>query len=231
MTAIRVRLRGEIEQQQRRFKRRLGSQGRSTVAAKVAVATTVVVAALYAVHQPGQVEFTSPPNPWHIDAAEVTVSGNVGNGAVGKLGLMVGDERHQVDVIDGTFSATLPIQPGQNTIRPVAEALGLSIDNHSDSLIVHSVKHPGPVRIVTPGSGATVFQSEVTVTGTVSLSAEVRQPRLRHITLEVNHHPHRVELVDGRFIESVNLQPGVNTIRTRWRLAGIRIELTNDYAG
>lgn len=188
----------------------------------IAVTATVV----YATHQPGRVEFTTPRHESYTDAVGVTVSGRISNAAVRSISLTLNGKRipDDVNVDAGEFTTRILLADGRNEIRTLSSNAGVHLLNHSKPLVVHSVEHPGPNRIDVPPNHEVVTSESTPVSGTLVLSDVVADSQLKQIGLRVRGTALNGEtmerivpaIVRGNRFESqtpVPLFPGINRIR------------------
>lgn len=187
---------------------------------KAVIATSAVV---YAVNQPGSVDFTSPESDIVTDGTAIEIVGRISRAGVHKIGLDVNGTVIDVPVGDGSFQKRVPLAPGRNLVRPVSNELGVHVVNHTDSLTIHAVENPGPISFSSPTIGSIVGSKLVTVSGKVELAAGVQEHQLRTIGLAVTNKQAPLQRrktvwsadvgAGGHFTAEVELEPGKNVIR------------------
>ncbi len=146
------------------------------------------------------VKISSPEDGAELTESPVTVTGTVSNASAA---VKVNDVEAEV-AEDGTFTAQVELTEGENTIAAKA---ALNDAEGTDSITVtYTAPAPAPtlaVEITSPIDGATVTDSAVTVTGTVSdAEADVKVKDVDAAVAE-----------DGTFTAQLTLVPGANTIK------------------
>ena len=143
--------------------------------------------------QPLALEITSPPNKAEVTAALVTVSGIVSS----PLATVMVNGREVETAEDGTFSTSVELEYGENTIT-----VNAAVGGQEPVTKTVTVTRILVLEITSPQDKVEVTESPIAVTGTVS------DPSAR-----VTVNGREVETAeDGTFSTSVELEYGENTI-------------------
>lgn len=184
-----------------------------TLAAKAMMTAVVVITVVYTINQPGKIRFSTPVHESYTDAKTLSVSGTVANATVDEIGLRLLNHVYQARIKESKFAVEVKLAAGRNEIFPLSNNAGVHLVNHSQSLVIHSVENPGPVRIELPPSNQPVFTETVQISGTVGLSAHVSNHALRTIGITGGKEQVVADVVDGQFEVTVQLKLGENILR------------------
>ena len=152
------------------------------------------------------VSILSPANFSFINVAPIIVSGTVGdpeatvkiNGIAATVG-------------SGSFSASVPLHEGLNTITAVATNSGGTISTSSIQTSLDTT--PPKLAITSPGDGSATTEGQVTVTGTVNdivvgtVNDEQARVTVNGVDAQVSNR--------SFLVPNIPLEPGPNTIQVR----------------
>ena len=200
---------------------------RETLAAKpLLVGLVTVYAIAYSINQPGEVTFDPVQSPTYQDTQ--LVSGKIDRAAVSRIGLDVNGTVTRVDVDNGVFSTTVPLELGDNTIRPVAVIAGSKVSQNTQPLVLrretrNTVKFSGlqcellaQLRDSIPYSGAEIpvshFDNGDLSSTTAIISGESDAEDGQPVELRLGDALITTSVYDGEFSVEVELAPGENNL-------------------
>lgn len=161
--------------------------------------TTISRTVIYDTEAPS-LSVTSPADGYCTTSSSVTVSGTVSDSQSGVAGVTVNGT--EVTISGGTFSKSVTLSPGSNTITVIAtDRAGRTktVTRH----VIYDTVAPS-LTVTSPKNGTITKEDQILVSGTASDS----QSGIKSVTINGN----AVTLSDGEFSAYISLEKGSNTI-------------------